>query len=214
MDIRTFPEGHDFPEIADKLALNDLRVFTDAASARRAHKYRCGIRAAMRGPVLISVRLSAITLAFSLAAAPCAAAMPANPLTFFEGRTESVSIVRIAMKKPFRSRAIGKGQIKPDGSLELIQRVEDEGQQPRERRWRMRQVSQGHYTGTMSEANGPVTVEEIGGRYRFRFRMQGSVAIEQWLTPMPDGRSARSVITIRKYGIHVGNSDGYIHKLD
>jgi hypothetical protein len=140
--------------------------------------------------------------------------MPANPLTFFEGRTESVSTVRIAMKKPYRSRAIGKGQIKPDGSLELIQRVEDEGQLPRERRWHMRQVSPGRYTGTMSEAAGPITVEEIDGRYRFRFRMQGSVAIEQWLTPMPDGRSARSVIIIRKYGIHVGSSDGYVHKLD
>jgi hypothetical protein len=31
---------------------------------------------------------------------------------------------------------------------------------------------------------------------------------------MPDGRSARSVVSIRKYGIRVGNSDGYIRKVD
>lgn len=168
----------------------------------------------MWGPVLMSVRSIAVALVISLAAAPCAAALPNNPLSFFEGRTESVSTVKIVAKKPFRSRAIGKGQIKSDGSLELIQRVEDEGQQPRERRWHMRQVSPGHYTGTMSEAAGPVTVEEIEGRYRFRFRMQGSVAVEQWLTPLPDGRSARSVTSIRKYGIRVGGSDGYVRKLD
>ena len=161
------------------------------------------------------VRSAALVVAISLAASPCpAAAVAENPLTFFQGHTESVGIVKIAMKKPFRSRAIGKGEIRPDGSLELIQRVEDEGELPRERRWRMHWVSPGHYAGTMSEARGPVTVEEVGGRYRFRFRMEGSVSVEQWLTPMPDGRSARSVVSIRKYGIKVGSSDGYIRKLD
>ena len=87
-------------------------------------------------------------------------------------------------------------------------------EQPRERRWRMRAVGPGRYAGTMSEAKGPVTVEEIGDRFRFRFRMEGSVFVEQWLTPMPDGRSARSVVTIRKYGIKVGSSDAVIRKLD
>ena len=163
----------------------------------------------------MSVRTAAIALALSVASAPGpAAALQDNPLTFFEGRTESVSSVKIVTKKPFRSRALGKGVIKPDGTLELVQRVEDEGQQPRERRWRMHEVSPGHFTGTMSEARGPVNVEEIDGRYRFRFRMEGNVSVEQWLTPMPDGRTARSVVAIRKYGIRVGGSDGFIRKLD
>lgn len=163
----------------------------------------------------MSVRPAVIALAISLVATPSpASAKPADPLTFFTGRTESVGTVRIAMKKPFRSRAVGKGEIRPDGSLDLVQRVEDEGQMPRERRWRMRRVAPGRYAGTMTEARGPVTVEEVGGRYRFRFRMEGSVAVEQWLTPMPDGRSARSIVTIRKYGIKVGGSDAVIRKLD
>jgi hypothetical protein len=158
---------------------------------------------------------AAMVVALSLAATPVpAAANLENPLTFFEGRTESIGIVKVVTKKPFRSRAIGKGVIKPDGSLDLVQRVEDEGELPHERRWRMRQVSPGHFAGTMTDARGPVTVEEIAGRYRFRFRMEGNVTIEQWLTPMPDGKSARSVIAIRKYGIRVGGSDGYIRKLD
>lgn len=147
-------------------------------------------------------------------AAGTASAEPVDPLEFFEGRTESIGTVRIAMKKPFRSRAIGNGEIRDDGTLILVQRVEDQGQQPRERRWRMRKVGPGRFTGTMSEAKGPVTVEEVDGRYRFRFRMEGNVAVEQWLTPMPDGRSARSVLTIRKYGIRVGSSDAIIRKVD
>ena len=157
----------------------------------------------------------AIALALGIASTSSPVAAKADdPLTFFAGRTESIGTVKIAMKKPFRSRAIGRGQIRHDGSLDLVQRVEDEGQLARERRWRMRKIGPGRYTGTMSEAKGPVTVEEVGDRYRFRFRMDGNIAVEQWLTPMPDGRSARSVVTIRKYGIRVGGSDAVIRKLD
>jgi hypothetical protein len=153
-------------------------------------------------------------MALSLLAAPCRAAGSEDPLTFFEGRTESIGTVKIAMKKPYRSRAIGNGEITEDGTLILVQRVEDQGQQPKDRRWKVRKVGPGRYTGTMSEARGPVTVEEVDGKYRFRFRMEGNVAIEQWLTPSKDGRSAASKITIRKYGVLVGRSDSIIRKVD
>ena len=165
--------------------------------------------------VLMSLRPAALAVAISLAAMPFpASAKIGDPLEFFTGRTESVGTVRIAMKKPFRSRALGKGEIRGDGSLDLVQRVEDEGQKPRERRWRMRKVAPGRFSGTMTEAKGPVTVEEVGGRYRFRFKMDGSIAVEQWLTPMGDGRSAKSVVTIRKFGVRVGGSEAVIRKLD
>ena len=44
--------------------------------------------------------------------------------------------------------------------------------------------------------------------------MDGSVAIEQWLIPAADRRSAASKVTIRKYGVVVGRSDSVIRKLD
>lgn len=163
----------------------------------------------------MSIRAVTIAVALGLAAlAGPAAAKSDDPIEFFTGRTESIGTVKLAMKKPFRSRAVGKGEIKADGSLDLVQRVEDEGEKPRERRWKMRRVGPGRYSGTMTDAKGPVTVEEVGGRYRFRFKMSGNVAVEQWLTPMPDGRSARSSVTIRKYGIRVGGSEAVIRKLD
>jgi hypothetical protein len=162
----------------------------------------------------MSLRLTGIAVALSLLATPCPAAAETDPMQFFEGRTESIGTVRLVMKKPFQSKAIGEGEIKPDGSLVLVQRVYDQGEQMRVRRWHMRRVGPGRYSGTMSEAKGPVTVEEIDGKYRFRFRMDGSVSVEQWLIPAPDGQSARSKITIRKYGIQVGSSNAVIHKLD
>jgi hypothetical protein len=118
------------------------------------------------------------------------------------------------MKKPYKSRSIGRGEIKADGSLLLIQLVEEEGKPPHERRWHIREISPGRFTGTMSEAKGPVTIDEVGGKYRFRFRMKGNVSVEQWIAPLPGGKTASTKVMIRKMGITVGHSEGTIRRLD
>lgn len=149
----------------------------------------------------------------TISSSPVIAGSVSDPLRFFEGRTESASSVKVIMKNPFRTHTTGHGEIMPDGSLVLVQQVEDEGQPTHERRWRMRKLSPGHFSGTMSDAKGPVTAEEIGGRYRFRFKMKDGVSIEQWLTPIADGKAASNVLTIKKFGIKVGSSEGIIRKL-
>lgn len=142
-----------------------------------------------------------------------AAAKNDQPLRFFEGRTESSGIIKLVMKKPYKTRSIGHGRIERDGSLVLVQQVEDDGRPPRERRWRIRQVGPRHYSGTMTEAAGPVTIDEVDGRFRFRFKMKGRVSVEQWLSPLPGGMSARSSMKIRKLGMTIGTSTGTIRKL-
>lgn len=165
---------------------------------------------------MTKVAFAMLPLALVAAAAVPAIGKPSavqDPLRFWEGRTQSESTVKIVMKAPFRTRSIGRGKIKADGSLDLVQRVEESGKPPHERRWHIRQVAPGRYSGTMSEAKGPVTIDEVGGRFRFRFRMAGNVAVEQILTPLPGGRSATSKITIRKLGVTVGRSEGTVRKL-
>jgi hypothetical protein len=160
----------------------------------------------------MSLRILALAAALSFAVPTLAETT--DPMRFFEGRTESVGRVKLVMHKSFQSRAVGDGKIMPDGSLHLVQRVEEQGKRPIQRQWHMRLVAPGRYLGTMSEAKGPVTVEEVNGRYRFQFRMDGGVSVEQWLTPAADGRSASSKITFRKYGIVVGRSEAIIRKLE
>jgi len=137
---------------------------------------------------------------------------PHSPLKFFEGRTIGQSIVKITMRKAYSSRTVGDGRIAADGTLYLVQQVEEDGRKGFQRIWRVKQVAPGRFTGTMSEAVGPVTVDEVGNRYRFRFRLKGSVSVEQWLTPLPDGVSAKSEMTVRKYGMIVGRSSGTIKR--
>lgn len=159
------------------------------------------------------VMLIPLALVGASASAGAAEAQMTDPMRFFEGRTESVSTVKLIMKKPFSSRSLGRGEIEGDGVLNLVQKVHDEGKSPYDRRWKMRQVGPGRFTGTMNEAVGPVVAEEIDGSYRFRFKMKGNLSVEQWLTPLPGGKMARSKVSIRKFGMAVGRSEGTIRKL-
>jgi len=147
-------------------------------------------------------------------ASPSAQAVPlSDPLRFFEGRTESIGVMKLMMKRPFKVRSIGRGKIISDGSLLLIQQVHDDGQPMKERTWRIKQVGPGKYAGSMSEAIGPVRIEQVGDGYRFRFKIKGNLAVEQWLIPDADGNSGASKLTIRKYGVKVASSDATIRKL-
>lgn len=137
----------------------------------------------------------------------------AQPLRFFEGRTESVGTMKIMMHKTRRVRSLGRGTIGQDGSLTLIQDVHDDGDPPHQRTWHIRQVGRGKYAGTMTEAIGPVTIDQDGDGYRFRFKMRGGLAVEEWLVPDRDGNSGSSTLTIRKYGMTVASSKGTIRKL-
>ena len=161
----------------------------------------------------VTALMPAALMATVLTADSASAERLSDPLRFFEGRTESVSMVRVMTKRPYRSRSIGRGEIRADGTLHLVQRVEDEGRPPFERRWLIRQVAPGKFSGSMSEAKGPVTVTEIGGRYRFQFKIKGNVSVEQWLTPLPGGKAARSKVTMRKLGIRVGSSEGMVRRV-
>lgn len=157
---------------------------------------------------------AAVAAPFLLAAAtPAQVERQVDPLRFFAGRTETQGTVRVLLKKPYRSRCLGQGRIEPDGTLTLVQRVEDEGKAPHLRRWHVREVAAGRWVASMSEATGPVAIEQIGKRYRFRFKMKGNLNAEQWLTPLPGGKAAHTVTKVRKYGMTVATTEGTVRKL-
>ena len=152
--------------------------------------------------------------AASLALGTSAAAVPLrHPLRFFEGATESVGTLKAMMKKTHRVESIGHGTIAPDGALTLVQQVRDEGETPHQRVWHIRQVGPTKYAGTMSEATGPITIEQVGEGYRFRFNLRGGMAAEQWLIPNRDGKSGSSILTARKFGLTVARSEATVRRL-
>ncbi len=115
--------------------------------------------------------------------------------------------------KPYRTHSDGHGVMKPDGSLSLVQHVVDEGKEPHDRKWRVRPVGEGSFSAMMSEAIGPVTIQQVGDSFRFRYKMKGKLSVEQILTPMPDGRSARNVGKVKRMGVTVATTTGVIRKV-
>lgn len=136
-----------------------------------------------------------------------------QPLRFFEGRTESVGTIKAMMKTTHRVESIGHGTIDADGALTLIQQVRDEGEAPHQRVWHIRKVGPTKFAGTMSEAEGPISIEQVGDGYCFRFNIRGGLAAEQWLIPNRDGNSGLSLLTVRKFGITVARSKATIRRL-
>ncbi|MEO8455062.1 MAG: DUF3833 family protein [Sphingomicrobium sp.] len=136
-----------------------------------------------------------------------------DPLRFFVGRTEGSGRVNVIFHKGYGTHSIGIGRIESDGSLLLVQQIFDDGKPPYQRRWRVRQAGPGHYIGAMSEAVGPVTIDKVGERYRFRFGMDGHLRVEQWLTPLAGGRLARSSASIRKFGMTVATTEGSLRRV-
>ena len=148
----------------------------------------------------------------ALLSGSAAAASLTNPLRFFEGRTETAGTMSVVMHKPYHVTNIGRGTIGSDGTLLLVQQVRAEGQPSKERVWRIHQIGAGKYSGTMNEAVGPVSIDEVGNRYRFRFTLKGGFSAEQWLTPSSDGNSGLSILTIRKFGLIVARSNSTIRR--
>lgn len=156
--------------------------------------------------------------ASSIAAPPAKAREAAGPrfdvIRFFEGRTLGQGTLKVTLRPPERIRVESRGRVEPDGTLLLVQEVARGDRPKRKREWRMREVAPGRYTGTLSDAAGPVSAEANGNRLQLRFRMKGGLDAEQSLTLAPGGRSAQNVLHVRKFGITVARLDETIRKVD
>lgn len=141
-----------------------------------------------------------------------AGAAPFPVLTFFSGRTEGRGVLKIAFRSPQQIIVHGRGRVE-NGTLLLDQSVGQAGKPIRDRQWRMREVSRGHYTGSLSDATGRIKAEADGNRLHLTFRMKGGLDAEQWLVLAPDGKSAHNYMAIRKFGVRVATLDETIRKI-
>ena len=151
-------------------------------------------------------RYPAPMIAGSLALAASASAQaprPFDPVAFFTGATQGRGELRELLGKPKRTSTQSVGRVDKDGSLVLDQKVAVEGDPLRQRRWRLKQVAPGKFSGTLSDAKGPVEAEVRGQTVRIRSVMKGNIKVEQELTAQPGGRAVINRGTFRKFGMKV-----------
>ncbi|HEY0324671.1 MAG TPA: DUF3833 family protein [Allosphingosinicella sp.] len=132
---------------------------------------------------------------------------------FFAGRTEGSGSVRIIMSGTSAVRTQGRGRILSDGSLHLDHVVNQEGEPERRRTWQMRRSGPGRYTGTISDARGPVAGEVSGNRLHITYRTREGYSVDQWITFNADGRTASNQMTFRRMGIRVATLQETIRRV-
>ena len=153
-----------------------------------------------------------MTLALLLAAA-AAVVEPFDPVEFFRGRTQGVGTLRPVLQKSKTIRVDSTGTEQKDGALLLTQTIHEPGKPPRTRTWRMRRDSPGRYSGSLSDASGPVRVSLEPGAIRIRYTGKDKLDFDQRLTAAGP-RQVRNRMTIRRFGIVVARYDELIRKLD
>lgn len=147
------------------------------------------------------------------AIAPPAPAPRFDALAFFSGTTLGTGRLKKLFAGEERTIVHGMGTIDGD-TLVLRQDVEEGAKPAKHRMWRIRNDAPGHYSGTLTDASGPITGTVDGDRLHLTFTMKGGLPTEQWLVLAPDGRSAHNIMVVRKLGLRVAVLDEEIRKTD
>ena len=79
----------------------------------------------------------------------------------------------------------------------------------------MHAVGSGHFTGSLSDAKGPVDVVVVGDSATIRYTMKdGGLQVVQRVQLQPDGRTLSNHVDARKFGMRFATVEGTIRKLD
>lgn len=133
---------------------------------------------------------------------PPAAAAPAfDPVAFFAGPTRGSGTLTTLTGGRKAISVTSVGTPAPDGSLVLRQDITTEGDGTRQRTWTIHPLGGGRYTGTLTEAVGPVTAEVVGNRMTIRYKTK-DYRVRQTLVLGADGRVANRLDVV-KWGLNV-----------
>lgn len=156
---------------------------------------------------------AAVAFALALAAGEATeAAEPFDPVAFFTGASHGEGRLKEALKRERRVTTDSIGHAEKDGLLVLNQKMQIEGEPLRIRRWRLRQVGPDRYTGTLTDATGPVEAQVNGRTIHIRYPMKGGLKVESRLVPLPGGRAFDNKTKVTKWGMTVATLTERIEK--
>ena len=137
-----------------------------------------------------------------------------DPIEFFVGHTEGTGRLQVMLSHTRSVHIQSDGHVGQDGSLMLVQHIEQQGKADRTRRWSIRSTGPETYGGELTDAVGPVFAAASGNVLRLHFIAKGGLHIRQWLALEPGGHAVHNHLVVRKLGIRVATLDETIRKLD
>jgi uncharacterized protein DUF3833 len=158
--------------------------------------------------------MTLLNVAIALAGAASAPAPALDMTAFFSGHTHADNVMKIVLNRPARLVVDSVGGRGDRGDFVLIDSVHEEGKPVRERKWIMRPVGANRFTGSLTDATGPVDVTVSGRQAVIRYTMKGGLKVIQQMELQADGRTLSNHVVVRKFGLKFASVDGTIRKLD
>jgi len=152
--------------------------------------------------------------AMALAGAATAQAPALDMTAFFSGRTHTENVLKIVFKRPARLVVDSVGGRGDRGDFVLLDTVREEGKPVRTRKWIMRPAGSNRFTGSLTDATGPVDVTVNGRQATIRYTMKGGLNVIQQMELQADGRTLSNHVVVRKFGLKFASVDGTVRKLD
>ncbi len=136
-----------------------------------------------------------------------------DPVAFFAGHTEGRGQLAVILAGHTPTLVEGRGVVASDGSIELHQIVRRGTKPTTQRVWHLYRVSSSRYSGTLSDASGPVTGDVSGNLLHLSFAMRGGLHADQYLYLRSGGQVAQNRMVVSKLGIPVASLDETITRL-
>ena len=137
--------------------------------------------------------------------------LPLDPVTFFLGRSYGDAKLHkiFGTTAQVRVESIGRKQ---DGALVLDQTIREAHHPSRTRQWLIRKVGPNEYSGTLTDAAGPVQISVQGPRAYINYKMNGALVVRQQLALQSDGTTVLNRLDVFKFGIRVATLQETIRK--
>ena len=132
---------------------------------------------------------------------------------FFLGETAGLGTLWIRTRGAQTVRVSSVGTAEGD-ALRLRQSVRRGDGPATEREWTFRPVGDGRYTGTLTEARGPVSAWVEGNRLEIRYRTGRFTAVRQSLALQPGGRLALNHLRVSVLGVPVAKLEEQIRRVE
>lgn len=169
--------------------------------------------------ISMSIRMIGLALMFVVSGCgtdlelPPAGSAALEPTVFFAGRTHGDGELNKLFSRPVKVSVDSVGRMQDD-TLILDQTIREGDKPPRVRHWTMRRVVQNVYSGTLTEAIGPVRVTLAGAHADIRYTMKGGLHVKQQLALQTDGKTVLNRLEVMKFGAPVATLTETIRKLD